>query len=139
MADQTWQAAMALAATANGEMVKGNAGPLKQLYSHQEDITVLGGFGGFERGWSEVGPRLDWAAAQFADGEFSQKEVTTIVGADLAMTVTIERIDARIGDARSKTHEELRVTQVFRRENGAWRLVHRHGDPLVRKQAPSQK
>jgi hypothetical protein len=38
MADQTWQAAMALAATANREMVKGNAGPLKQLYSHPEEI-----------------------------------------------------------------------------------------------------
>jgi ketosteroid isomerase-like protein len=139
MADQTWAEVMALAGTANREMVKGNAEPLKQLYSHQEDITVLGGFGGFERGWSEVEPRLDWAASQFAEGDFSQEEVTTIVGADLAMTVTIERIDAQIGATKERIHEELRVTQIFRREHGAWRLVHRHGDPLVRKQAPGQK
>jgi len=29
------------------------------------------------------------------------------------------------------------VTQVFRREEGAWRLVHRHADPLLQKQEPS--
>jgi hypothetical protein len=30
---------------------------------------------------------------------------------------------------------ELRVTQVFRREAGEWRLVHRHADPLIHKRS----
>ncbi|MGH7915881.1 MAG: nuclear transport factor 2 family protein [Candidatus Binataceae bacterium] len=136
MADQNWDEAMASAAAANREMVKGNAAPLKQLYSHRDDITVLGGFGGFELGWSEVEPRLEWAASQFRDGRFSQREINTIVGTDLAVTVTIEHYDAHISNQPVETHDELRVTQVFRREDGAWRLVHRHGDPLVQKRPP---
>jgi hypothetical protein len=31
----------------------------------------------------------------------------------------------------------LRVTHVYRRENGEWKIVHRHGDGLEADQAPS--
>jgi len=37
----------------------GDAEGVKLLYSHQDDVTVFGGFGRFERGWAEVGPRLE--------------------------------------------------------------------------------
>ena len=136
MSDKSWDEATTLAKEANLQMLRGNDEPLKRLYSHLDDVTVLGGFGGFERGWKEVGPRLDWAASHFSNGRFQQEEVSTIVGSDLAMTVTIERYTVRIGGAATETSEELRVTQVFRREADGWRLVHRHGDPLVKKQAP---
>ena len=136
MSDKSWDDAMALAKKANLEVLRGNPEPIKRLYSHRDDVTVLGGFGGFERGWKEVGPRLDWAASQFSDGTYEQEDVSTIVGSDLAMTVTIERYSVRIAGAKEVIAQELRVTQVFRREADGWKLVHRHGDPLVNKKSP---
>ena len=79
---------------------------------------------------AEVKPRLDWAAAQFADGTVEENDLSITVGDDLACTVTIERYDARLKDG-STFKESLRVTQFFRREATRWRLVHRHADPLV--------
>ena len=81
-------------------------------------------------------PRLDWAASQFAGGSVEEKDISVIVGADLACTVTIERYDAQLKDG-SSFKESLRVTQLFRREAAGWRLVHRHADPLVERRKPS--
>ena len=53
-------------------------------------MTVLGGFGGFERGWAEIGPQLEWAALQFAGDTYSQHCLSTIVGTDVASLVRLE-------------------------------------------------
>ncbi len=136
MADASWNQFWAATTDANLAMVQGDPSKLKQVYSHREDITVLGGFGGFESGWKEVGARLDWAASQFRNGTFEQKEVSVVVGSDMAFTVTIERNEVNIAGKTEPSVLELRVTQIFRRDPDGWHMVHRHADPLVNKQAP---
>ena len=58
---------MARLAAAQRDFANGDAAGLSRLYSHREDVTVLGGFGGLEHGWAEVGPRLEWAASHFSN------------------------------------------------------------------------
>jgi ketosteroid isomerase-like protein len=60
-----------------------------------------------------------------------------VVTAHLAYTVTIERSEVRLVDQDKRSPMALRATQVFRKENGNWRLVHRHADPLIGKTAPT--
>src|SRR5579885_439955 len=90
MAEMRFSEAVAQSDHANRELLKGNAQPLEELYAHDDEITVLGGFGGFERGWAEVGPRLEWAASQFKGGTYERKTISMVEGADLAYTVSIE-------------------------------------------------
>jgi ketosteroid isomerase-like protein len=47
---------------------------------------------------------------------------------DLAYIVGIEHTTASIGGAAPKSYS-LRATTIFRREDGEWKVVHRHGDP----------
>jgi len=112
------------------EVVKGNAGPMKALYSHRDDVTMCGAWGGHERGWEQVAARWDWAAARCAAGPpggVTHEVVALTEAADMAYAIIIER---RVLPAVS----ELRMTQVFRREDGEWKPVHRHADTLVIKQ-----
>ena len=51
--------------TALDAFALGDAEPYKALWAHTEDVSVLGAFGGRNLGWSEVGPRLDFAASQY--------------------------------------------------------------------------
>jgi ketosteroid isomerase-like protein len=136
VADKPFKEVVADSDTANLKLLQGDAKPLKELYSHDEDITVLGGFGGTERGWNEVGPRLDWAASQFAGGEYERQTLSMVEGTDLAYTVSIELNRVREAGKSEPAQLDLRVTQIYRREGNRWRLVHRHADPLVRKQGP---
>ena len=64
--------------------------------------------------------------------------LNTGMSGDLAFTVSIERQElVRLGDQEKPAPRALRVTQIFRKENGAWKLLHRHADPLLEKKAPS--
>jgi ketosteroid isomerase-like protein len=92
-----------------------------------------------EKGWTEVNPRYDWAAARFRDiGARAQIEyISSAASGDLAYTVAIERSEAMVAGQDKPATMVLRVTHVFRKENGDWKLVHRHADPLVDKTAPA--
>lgn len=137
MSDSSWDAAMAQLAAAQRDFMNGDATGLQRLYSHRDDVTVMGGFGGFERGWGEVGPRLAWAASHFHGGDYSQRDIGVTVGTDVACLVCLERWARNAPDGKPLPVMELRVTQTFRLEEERWRLVHRHADELVQKHEPA--
>ena len=119
---------------AQKEFVRGNPGPFKTLCSHADDVTIIGGWGGVEKGWAaEVEKRYDWASARFAsdDDERRVENISTVVSPELAYTVDIERTKVRLAGTPEIRPMALRVTTIFRWENGQWKLVHRHADPLV--------
>ena len=115
--------------------VSGDTTLWKELCSRRDDVTIAGGWGDYERGWVEVGPRYDWAAARFAGGEVACDIIATEVSGDLAYTFHIERATVRLAGADEPAPMALRVTHIYRREAGDWKLVHRHADPIMGKRA----
>ena len=65
--------------------------------------------------------------------------MTTVVTAELAYTTDIETFEARMDGMDRPTRWSNRVTHVFRREDGAWRFVHRHANRLEEQYAPSAR
>lgn len=126
---------------AQSRFINGDPSLWKQNASHGEDVTIFGAFGGSEKGWILVGPRNDWASAQFEESGAKQTidYLNTGASGDLAFTVSIERQVARIAGQDTLTPRALRVTQVFRNEGGVWKLLHRHADPLVERLPPSER
>jgi len=137
MSGNSWDTAMTELAAAQRDFLNGDARGLQALYSHRDDVTVMGGFGGVERGWAEVGRRLAWAASHFRGGEYSQQNISITVGLDVACLVCLERWGPNSHDGEPEPVMELRVTQTFRLEGERWRLAHRHADELVQKHEPS--
>jgi ketosteroid isomerase-like protein len=115
-----------------GEFVKGNPEPLKEMYSRRDDVTLANPFGPPVRGWKQAAERMERAASYYQDGEIVGFENTArYETAELAYTVEVERYRARISGAENPSSIVLRVTSIFRREDGSWKLVHRHADPIV--------
>ena len=118
--------------------VNGDASAWKENASRRSDVTIMGGWGAYEKGWAEVEARYDWAASRFQPSDAAPRfeYLATGVGEDLAYTVAIERSEARVTGAERPAPMVLRVTHIFRKEDGAWKLIHRHADPLMEKSAP---
>jgi hypothetical protein len=118
--------------------VNGDPTIWKQNLSRRNGTSIMGGWGGYEIG-GEVEARYDWAVEQFRDSGARMKvEYLTTVGADLAYTVSIEQSQVRIGEGEKPVAIALRVTHLFGKEDGAWKLVHRHADHAVVKVAPAK-
>lgn len=121
---------------ATADFINGETRAWKAMCSHRADATLFGGWGGHERGWEQLGPRYDWASARFAGGEVVFEEISRVATPDLAYTVHIERNRARLAGGDETVDIALRVSHVYRREEGEWKLAHRHADPLVTIQVP---
>lgn len=118
------------------EITRGNPEPVKELYSRLDDVTLANPFGGIARGWAQVEARLDQAARQFQDGEMLGFDtVSSYTARDTAFLVETEHFRARLDGAGAAEEFALRVTSVFRREEGYWKLVHRHAAPAARPQS----
>jgi ketosteroid isomerase-like protein len=119
------------------QFLNGDPQPWKAHSSQSQDATIFGAFGGYEKGWAQVGPRYEWASAQFkgTSNENRVEYLSTGSSGDLAYTVSIEHKTTKLG-TQEKAPQTFRVTQIFRREKGEWKLLHRHADPLVEKSAP---
>jgi ketosteroid isomerase-like protein len=107
----------------------GDAGPRRRLWSRHEPVSVLGAWRN-AFGQQEIDTLFADLGAQFSDCLSYELEVLSydVVG-DVAYTAALEHTSASVdGDPRTYT---LRATQVYRREGGAWRVAHRHGDTVT--------
>jgi len=118
--------------TAADEFSRGDPLPVKEIFSHREDVSLANPFGPAVRGWKKVSNALDFASARFRDGAVTGFEtIAEYVGADLATILEVERWKAKVSGREQVSSFELRVTSTFRREAGTWKLVHRHADPIA--------
>jgi ketosteroid isomerase-like protein len=101
------------------------------LQPHSSDYTLMPPFGGVRHGFDPSDENLDALAAYFRDGDGELEVVQTEISGGLALIVGIERQHGVVGDLPAQDCS-LRVTLVYRREDGEWRLLHRHADVLVR-------
>ena len=114
------------------ELLKGNPEPVNKLWSRRDDVTLANPFGPPVHGWDEVAKTGDLAASQVRDGELVSVEIVEkLVTSELAYVVEIERSKAKIGGSEDITPFALRVTMIFRPEDGTWKIVHRHADPIT--------
>jgi ketosteroid isomerase-like protein len=117
---------------AQGEFLKGNPEPVKKLFSHREDVSLANPYGPPVRGWEQVAKTIEHASSLRSDGEFVGSEIVAkYVTPELAYVVQIERARAKVGGSEDITSYALRATNIFRPEDGEWKVVHRHADPIT--------
>ena len=114
------------------EFFRGNPEPAKAVMSHRDDVTLANPFGPVTRGWEQVDKTMDLAGKNYRDGAaIGFESASEYVGSELAYTVWVERFRAKVGQGEDAVEGALRRTSVFRREDGEWKVIHTHADPIT--------
>lgn len=120
-----------LAAEAASAYIRGDVRHYLTLIQHADDYTLMGPFGGeVTHGFDASPANVEATERFFQGGEAVLDVVHAYTSGDLVVLVAIERQHGRVGGLPDQDWS-LRVTWVFRRDGGEWRVVHRHADPLV--------
>lgn len=108
-------------------LCSGDVEPWNAIWSTRDPVTLFGAAGS-ATGSEEVRHVQEWVASRFAGlVDETQEMIAAGASGDLAYTVAFEHKTVSTPDGREVTYT-LRTTHVFRREDGEWKIVHRHGD-----------
>lgn len=111
------------------EHTGGNPRPFLELWSRAKDVSLMGGVGGYQVGIDSVGELLTAAAGTLNYETWNAETLVASFGDELGFTVELEHLTRQIDGETDEM--SLRATSVYRREHGAWRVIHRHGDSLM--------
>ena len=140
--DEVRQASERFYAALN-KMANGEASSMSTVWAHGGDVTTMHPIGQREVGWEQVRPVWEQVASMCSEGQIRLRNQLIRVGTDLAYEVGME--EGQITMAGERVAFNGRVTNIYRREGGEWKIVHHHSDPspaandlLSRLQAPPQ-
>jgi len=109
-------------------LTHGDVGPRLQMWSHSDPVTLFAALGPSRSGWDELEPTFRSVASRLTGGHDVAYELISFdVSGDLAWTVGFSRFTLSI-DGGPITRHTLRLTHLYRREGGEWKVVHEHSD-----------
>jgi ketosteroid isomerase-like protein len=104
----------------------GDSEPMMEVWSQSSDVTVTHPFGGRQMGWDEVRASWEQTAQLRLGGHTTLRDQLIRVGSDMAYEVGSEFSEGTI--AGQPLRADVRVTNIYRREAGGWKMVHHHTD-----------
>jgi ketosteroid isomerase-like protein len=112
--------------SALNRMANGDAGPMAEVWLHAPDVTAMHPIGGRQVGWDEVRASFEGVAHAATEGNLGLEDQIIRVAGDTAYEMGVERGGFKL--AGQKLSVELRVTNIYRRQGGGWKMVHHHTD-----------
>ena len=107
-------------------MANGETNTFADVWSQNESATAMHPIGGRDVGWKEVENSFNQVAGVASDGKVELKDQLIRDLGDAAFEVGIEKAQFKI--AGEEVKGEIRVTNIYQKENGSWKMVHHHTD-----------
>jgi ketosteroid isomerase-like protein len=108
-------------------MLGGDPDPMRAVWSHGDDVTYMGPFGSTKVGWAEVEDTWEHQARMHLGGRVEPVDLHVTVLGDVAYTMCVEKGEELNPDGGT-VQVDHRATNIYRREDGEWKMVHHHTD-----------
>jgi ketosteroid isomerase-like protein len=111
-------------------LVRGDVGPRLEMWSRADPVSVIAAVGTAGSGWAQLEPMFRSVASRLAGGHDVTYEILAFdVSEDMAWSAGFLRLVGSM-DGSAPGPIGLRITQVYRLEQGEWKVVHEHSDFL---------
>ena len=107
-------------------MLNGDARALSDVWSHRAHVTAMHPLGGRQVGWAEVRKTWEQIAQRSSEGKVELKDQLIRLAGEVAYEVGVEHVEAKLGG--QIVAAKIRVTNIYQREAGAWKITHHHTD-----------
>lgn len=111
-------------------MFKGDVQPMDKLWSHADDVVFMGPSGMMQVGWQDVYANWQKQAKLKLGGDVNPENIHMVVGDDIAVSFNME-VGRNIDKEGKPFTVKIRTTNVFRKENGEWKMIGHHTDKLA--------
>lgn len=108
------------------KMTNGNSQALSDIWSHNPAVTTMHPIGGRQVGWKNVWETWDQTSKVASDGQVKLEDQLIRVIGDMAYEIGVENAGFRI--AGEKVTDQVRVTNIYQKEGGTWKIIHHHTD-----------
>jgi ketosteroid isomerase-like protein len=126
-AEKEIRAATVLFYDAFNTALKGNLDPMSAVWSHRPDVTDLDVDGGRATGWNEVRADFQNMVRLYPGGHIAPQDMLIVADGDMGFSVVTETGQLRSADGPMVSFSQ-RATNIFRLEDGQWKLIHHHAD-----------
>ena len=107
-------------------MANGDAGPLADIWLHSAEVTAMHPIGGRQVGWDAVRESFEQVAQLASEGRVDLKNQLIHIIGDVAYEAGVEH--GQVTLAGHKVRFEHRVTNIYQRDAGGWKIAHHHTD-----------
>ncbi|MDI5891840.1 YybH family protein [Halomonas rhizosphaerae] len=107
-------------------MANGDANSLADIWSHSEEVTAMHPVGGRHVGWHAIRESFEKVSQLASGGNIALHDQLIQVAGDVAYEVGVERGELTMGG--HQTSIDHRVTNLYHREAGTWKMIHHHTD-----------
>ncbi|SPH24027.1 hypothetical protein DEA8626_03075 [Defluviimonas aquaemixtae] len=107
-------------------MTNGDAAPMAHVWARGGSVSAQHPIGGRDAGYDTVIASFSKLAEIAGGGEIRLVDQSIDAGSDMAVESGVETGTLIIGGREAPIHH--RVTNVYRRESGEWKLAHHHTD-----------
>jgi len=109
-------------------LVRGDVEPRLAMWSHHDPVTLFAAVGPTKAGWAALEPTFRAVASRLSGGRDVRYDLLAFdVSGDVAWSAGVARFEVSM-DGGPERPIVIRLTHAYRREDGAWKVVHEHSD-----------
>jgi ketosteroid isomerase-like protein len=104
----------------------GDTSLIAEVWAHNDNVTAMHPINGRNVGWKEISKSFDQVSDLASDGMVDLKDQLIRVVGDVAYELGTEYGEFKL--AGQKCTIEHRVTNIYHKQGGMWKMIHHHAD-----------